>query len=89
MGGSCTRLMHAHAREQAPTFTAVNLSPFILYEAIRCFTRNGVRFESLSMCRFPRSLAAGSRLIPLASSSFFEEEQRAGNIGYFSWKRRD
>lgn len=51
MGGSCTRLMHAHAREQAPTFTAVNLSPFILYEAIRCFTRNGVRFESLSMCR--------------------------------------
>lgn len=71
MGGSCTRLMHAHAREQAPTFTAVNLSPFILYEA------------------FPRSLAAGSQLIPLASSSFFEEEQRAGNIGYFSWKRRD
>lgn len=50
--GRVVHTSNACTRERAgPTFTAVNLSPFILYEAIRCFTTNGVRFESLPLCR--------------------------------------
>lgn len=44
ISNACTR-----ERAEAPRFTIVNLSPFILYEAIRCFMRNSIRFESLSM----------------------------------------
>lgn len=74
---ACTR-----ERAGAPRFTVVNLSPFILYEAIRCFTRNGIRFESLSVL-FP---ALSRKQISFLSLSiydfvFFPERNEKGLYG--------